>query len=319
MGNRENSCEMKILLKARPTAGQLADRFNPEPFDGLELYMDAADLSGEDWLTRLEEAFAVARPPEGLHYVVEGPLRSLDGRFFSIAEDVAANRETLRRLVQAGRRLGAAAAVIHAVAPLESPELLSNEARRRALEASLPLLRFYEGLCRDAGLVPTIENIPPVAQQRERRVMASALGVTGRDMRALLRAVPGLRCTVDTSHAQLYVNMLVWPAGERDERLAAAVRYYKDVGEQLDLAGYIELLAPWLVHAHVSNATGLMGEGLPYDGGDVDLDPIVRRLARTVQSIVPEILEPDPARCPHMRAGARAIRRALSGVAVGAP
>lgn len=310
---------MKILLKARPTAEQLADRFHPEPFDGLELYMDAADLSGADWLTRLEEAFVAAQPPEGLHYVVEGPIRSLDGRFFSIAEDVAVNRETLRRLVQAGHWLGAAAAVIHAVAPLESPELLGEETCRRALEASLPLLRFYQELCRDAGLVPTIENIPPVAQQRERRVMASALGVTARDMCALLRAVPGLRCTVDTSHAQLYVNILAWPAGERDERLAAAVRYYKDAGEHLDLAGYIEVLAPWLVHAHVSNATGLMGEGLPYDGGDVDLDPIVRQLAHTVQSIVPEILEPDPSRCPHMRAGALAIRRALSGAAVRAP
>ncbi len=310
---------MKILLKARPTAEQLADRFRPEPFDGLELYMDAADLGGEDWLARLEAAFAVARPPEGLYYVVEGPLRSLDGRFFSIAEDTPANRETVRRLVQAGRRLGATAAVIHAVAPLESPALLGEEARQRALEASLPLLRFYQELCQDAGLVPTIENIPPVAQQRERRVMASALGVTARDMCALLCAVPGLRCTVDTSHAQLYVNMLAWPAGESDACLAAAVRYYQDAGEQLDLAGYLELLVPWLAHAHVSNATGLMGEGLPYDRGDIDLDPIVRRLAQIVQSIVPEILEPDPARCPHMRAGARAIRRALSGSAVGVP
>lgn len=281
--------------------------------------MDAADLGGEDWLVRLEAAFDAAQPPEGLYYVVEGPLRSVDGRFFSIAEDTAANRETLRRLVQAGRRLGAAAAVIHAVAPLESPELLGEEARQRALEASLPLLRFYEELCQEAGLVPTIENIPPVAQQREHRVMASALGVTARDMCALLRAVPGLHCTLDTSHAQLYVNTLSWPAGEQDARLAAAVRYYKDAGEQLDLAGYVELLEPWLVHAHVSNATGLMGEGLPYDRGDLDLDPIVRRLARSVESIVPEILEPDPARCPHMRAGARAIRRALSGAAVEAP
>jgi|DewCreStandDraft_5_1066085.scaffolds.fasta_scaffold00847_8 hypothetical protein len=310
---------LKILLKARPTAEQLADRFHPEPFDGLELYMDAADLHGDGWLARLQAAFAAARPPAGLCYVVEGPLRSLDGSFFSLAQDSAANRETLRRLVQAGQLLGAMAAVIHAVVPLDSPELLSEEMRQRAVEASLPLLRFYRDLCQDAGLVPTIENIPPVAQQRERRVMASALGVTAGDIRELLIAVPGLRCTVDTSHAQLYVNVLLCHPDPTDERLAAVVRYYRAHAEAVDLAGYIDALLPWLVHAHVSNATGLLGEGLPYDRGDVTLDPIVRQLARSVRSIVPEILEPDPARCPNMRAGAQAIRRAVSGAAVAAP
>ena len=46
--------------------------------------------------------------------------------------------------------------------------------------------------------------------------------------------------------------------------------------------------------AHVSNAHGVLGEGLPYGSGDLDLDPVVRRLAALVPFIVAEISEPDP-------------------------
>jgi sugar phosphate isomerase/epimerase len=306
-----------ILLKARPTPAQLEDRLRPEPFDGLELYLDARDLAADDWAARLEAALEAAAPPAGLRYVVEGPVRSLDGSFFSIAADSEANRETLRRVVAAGRILGAGLAVIHAVAPLASPDELGETARDAALAQSLRLLGYYVELCVEAGLRPTIENVPPALQQRERRVMSSALGVPPGEMRWLLEQVPGLGCTLDTSHAQLYVNCLAEDHPD-DERLAVVAAHYRRHGEQVDLAGYVDALAPWLAHAHVSNAAGLLGEGLPYHRGGVDLDPVVRQLGSRVSGIVPEIVEPDPDRCPNMRAGARAIRRAL-GAAPPAP
>src|SRR3712207_7862129 len=48
-----------------------------------------------------------------------------------------------------------------------------------------------------------------------------------------------------------------------------------------------------------------------YGEGELDLDPVVRRLAELVPFIVAEINEPDPARSPDMKAGYRAIERAL--------
>src|SRR3972149_2415390 len=114
-GDMPDGC--KILLKARPTPVQMSDRLHEPVPDGLELYLDAADISDEGWLERLVKVTHEHRPDEGFDYVVEGPLRSLDGTFFSISNGTEANVEVVRRLVLAGRKLGAKALVIHAIAP----------------------------------------------------------------------------------------------------------------------------------------------------------------------------------------------------------
>src|SRR5204862_8128082 len=64
--------------------------------------------------------------------------------------------------------------------------------------------------------------------------------------------------------------------------------------------------------AHVSDAHGLLGEGLPYGSGELELDPVVRRLGELVPFIVAEINEPDPARAVEMKRAYTAIERALA-------
>jgi hypothetical protein len=59
------------------------------------------------------------------------------------------------------------------------------------------------------------------------------------------------------------------------------------------LSEYIEPLLPWVESAHVSNAAGLLDEGLPYAHGDADLDAAVRQLARAATYFVTEPLDPD--------------------------
>src|SRR5213075_2411658 len=81
--------------------------------------------------------------------------------------------------------------------------------------------------------------------------------------------------------------------------------------EGLELERYVTELGPAAEVAHVSDAAGLLGEGLPYGEGELDLDPVVRRLGELVPFVVAEINEPDHARSPHMKAGYRAIERAL--------
>ena len=129
----------------------------------------------------------------------------------------------------------------------------------------------------------------------------SQVGGHWRDLSEWRGRIPELAFTLDTSHAALFRSFAsAYPAlfeVERPEELELA----RDVGE-LGAATRV---------AHVSNARGLLGEGLPYGSGELDLDPTVRRLGEVVPYIVAEINEPDPARSVEMKNGYVAIESAL--------
>src|SRR5688572_22980063 len=72
----------ELLLKARPTPAQLADRLRSPRPDGLELYLDTADVADDDALSRSLRALERANLPAGFTLLIEGPVRSLDGVFF---------------------------------------------------------------------------------------------------------------------------------------------------------------------------------------------------------------------------------------------
>jgi len=112
--------------------------------------------------------------------------------------------------------------------------------------------------------------------------------------------MPGFN--IDTSHAVLF----------RSFATAYPGLFGLASDEELELGRYVEELGPQAEVAHVSDAHGLLGEGLPYGAGELDLDPVVRRLGELVPFIVAEINEPDPARSVEMKAAYRAIERALA-------
>src|SRR5687768_8011396 len=93
----------RVLLKARPTPEQLADRIADPMPDGLELYLDVADISYPDWHSTLVRRIAALDVPDDFVWIVEGPLRSLDGDFFDVSRPTEANFEVLRRLIGFGR------------------------------------------------------------------------------------------------------------------------------------------------------------------------------------------------------------------------
>ena len=301
-----------ILLKARPTPAQLADRLAPPRPDGLELYLDARDLAPDDWLPRLLAIMAAApRARDGFTYVVEGPIRSLDGAYFDVTRAAPADDEALVRLARFSGALGAEVAVIHLIAPTRDPADLSPAAHERALAACLPLLRRYVALCRDHGLTPTIENIPPVAQMREGTAVYSALGVEPSDFVHCCAEVPGLGVTFDTSHAGLYLEAVAADAGSVEPSLRPVVERYGAVVQARTLDHFVDLIEPWLVNVHVSNAAGLLGEGLAYGEGRFDLDALMPRLAACARCIVTETLEPDQERAVYMRDAQTRIAAAL--------
>src|SRR3954467_9870671 len=125
------SSRTPILLKARPTPAPLAVLLAPPRPDGLELCLDARYLAPNDWLPRLRAIMAAAphAGEGGFQYIVEGPIRSLDGEFFDVTRGAADDEEALVRLTRFGADLGATVAVIHLIAPTSAPEAI-RPARR---------------------------------------------------------------------------------------------------------------------------------------------------------------------------------------------
>ena len=289
----------RILLKARPTAEQLRDRLAAPVPDGLELYLDPADLTGDGWLERLVATVEAAAAPAGFVWIVEAPIRTLGGQYFGLTRDDEDHRETLRRVATAGRAIGAVAANAHLVAPTLDLGKLTAPERQRALRESLAVVAAYEEYCDEAGLIPQLENVPPVGRMRESAFVVSPIGAAPEDLLALGEAFPRLRFCVDLSHAGLYLN---WSNGKTHglDELAAVAAFHGSPGVT-SLETYLAPLVPRILSVHVSNAMGLLGEGLPYGDGDFDLDQALGSLSDAVPYWVTETLEPDPTRATGMR------------------
>ena len=162
-------------------------------------------------------------------------------------------------------------------------------------------LSFYVQACLERGVTPLIENVPPVLRMRTGGVYLSPVGGHWRDLLAARERNPELGFTLDTSHAALFHSFAS----------AYPTLYGLASADGLELRRYVEELGPHAEVAHVSDAHGLVGEGLPYGSGELELDPVVRRLGDLVPYIVAEINEPDPARSTAMKAGYHAVERAL--------
>jgi len=300
----------QVLLKARPTGTQLADRLAPPQPDGLELYLDAADLADAAAMDGVVARLDHAELPSDFTLLVEGPIRSLDGEFFDLSRDSEADRELSRRIVELSRRIGALGANIHAIAPDPDPGSLSLGNRSAILERAVGPARFFADLALEAGIVPTVENIPPISRMRERGFYYSAIGMPPQDLTELAAAVPGLRVVLDTSHAGLYLNVRRGVDERVDGLDLGPLRHFvADLPGPTTLDEYLDALGETPFWCQVSNAGGLLGEGLPYAEGDLDLDAIVPRLAERVRYLVIETLEPDHDRAVFMRdAQARMLR-----------
>jgi sugar phosphate isomerase/epimerase len=219
-----------------------------------------------------------------------------------------------RRIVDLSQRIGARGANVHAIAPDEAPASLTLDNRSRRLEQALGPLRYFADLALGAGVVPTIENMPPILRMRESGFYYTAIGMPPQDMVELARAVPGVRVILDTSHAQLYLNVR---HGVREDvpghDLGPLRRFVAEAPGVDSIDEYVDVLGETIVASHVANAAGLLGEGLPYGQGDIDLDNLLRRLAPHAPYLVTETLEPDNNRADLMRDARKRALLALNG------
>lgn len=303
-----------VLLKARPTATQLADRLRAPQPAGLELYLDTADLATPEAMDGVVANLEACDLPSNFVLLVEGPIRSLDGEFFDLTRDSDADRELTRRIVDLSRRIGARGANVHAIAPDAEPASLTLENRARLLDRALGPLRFFADVALGAGIVPTIENMPPILRMRESGFYYSAIGMPPQDMVELSQAVPGVRVILDTSHAQLYLNVRRGVQETVPGQDLGPLRQFCAQAPGVDsMDAYVDVLGETIIASHVANAAGLLGEGLPYGEGDIDLDWLLVRLARQVPYLVTETLEPDNNRADLMREARERALLALNG------
>jgi nucleoside-diphosphate-sugar epimerase len=286
------------LLKAAPDRQQLADRLADGPWRGIEICLAGKHVADDEAVARAVEVTRAAL--SGTAVAAEAPVSWPSGTFVRVDRLDEEAREGIERSAEFAAGIGSPVLTIHLFVPQAPDEFrVAGGPRDEDVER---FLRFYADACLRRGVTPLIENVPPVLRMRTGGVYLSAIGGHWRDLVVWRARVPELRFTLDTSHAALFRSFCA----------AYPTLFGLASDEGLDLARYVEELGPATEVAHVSDAHGLLGEGLPYGSGELDLDPVVRSLGRLVRFIVAEINEPDPRRSHDMKAGYRAIERALA-------
>jgi hypothetical protein len=81
--------------------------------------------------------------------------------------------------------------------------------------------------------------------------------------------------------------------------------------EAEDVLGYVQAFDPHIANAQVSNAAGVLGEGLAYGDGEIELDPIIAWLGRRAGYLVTETLEATNDDAVNMREALRRMRGVL--------
>jgi nucleoside-diphosphate-sugar epimerase len=286
------------LLKAAPEPDQLADRLDGGDWRGIELALMPQHVADDAAIARAVDATRAATG--GLAVTAEAPVAWPSGAFVRVDRLDDEARAGIEHSADFAAGIGSPVLIIHLFVPLGPDDF--REAGPVDDVAVEEFLRFYAEACGRRGVTPLIENVPPVLRMRTGGVFLSQIGGHWRDLLEWRDRVPGLRFTIDTSHAALFRSFAtVYPG-----------LFGLSSDEGLELGRYVEELGPDAEVAHVSDAHGLLGEGLPYGAGELDLDPFVRRLGELVPFVVAEINEPDPARSTDMKAAYRAIERALA-------
>jgi len=287
-------------LKAAPDLEQIAERLEGGPWAGLELALAPRDVTDESTLKRAVDATLGATEGARLALTAEAPVSWPSGAFVCVDRLTDEARRSIERSADFAAAIGSPILTIHLYAPLAPAEFRVAPALDEAEVERF--LRFYAETCLERGVEPLIENVPPVLRMRVGGLFVSQIGGHWQDLVRWRERVPELGFTLDLSHAGLFKNF--------------AAAYPSLFGlasdEDLTLDRYIDELGSAAAVAHISDAHGLLGEGLPYGSGELDLDRAVARIGKHARFLVAEINEPDHARSPDMKRGYLAIEKALA-------
>jgi nucleoside-diphosphate-sugar epimerase/sugar phosphate isomerase/epimerase len=290
------------LLKAAPEPDQVAERLEGGPWGGMELALLPPHVASDEAVDR---AIAVVRDlagDRGMTLLAESPVSWPSGQHVRVDRLDDEARVGIERSVRFAAGIGSPVLTIHLYIPQTPDEFRAGVPVDEA--AVHEFFRFYAKTCIEHGVKPLIENVPPVLRMRTGSAFYTPVGGHWQDLLDWQERVPDLGFTLDTSHAALF----------RAFAAAYPTLFGLAGDEGLELERYVEELGPSSFVAHVSNASGVLGEGLDYDDrdGELDLDPVVARLGQLVPFIVAEINEPDHRFSPHIKDGYAHVERALA-------
>ena len=120
--------------------------------------------------------------------------------------------------------------------------------------------------------MPTIENMPPILRMRESGFYYSAIGMPLQDMVELARAVPVAGHPGHLARPALPERPTRRPEEVPGQDLGPLRRFVAEAPGVDTIDEYVDVPGETVIAAHVANAAGLLGEGLPYGEGDLDLD-----------------------------------------------
>src|SRR4051794_39646562 len=291
-------CRAVPLLKAAPEPEQLADRLEDGEWKGIEIALMPRHVADDAAVAAAAEATRAAAA--GLVVTAEAPVAWPRGAFVRVDRLDDEARAGIERSAEFAAKVGSSLLIIHLFIPLSPEEFrASGSVDVKAVEE---FLGFFVESCTSRGVAPLIENVPPILRMRTAGVYLSPLGGHWRDLVERLQPAHELGFPVDTSDGALFRAFATTVPG----------LFARPWDEKLELMRYVEELGPHAEVAHLSNAPGLLGEGLPYGSGELELDPVVSRLGELVPYIVAEINEPDPSRSVEMKSAYRSIERALA-------
>ncbi|HEV2813223.1 MAG TPA: polysaccharide biosynthesis protein, partial [Solirubrobacteraceae bacterium] len=299
MSTGSASIQSVPLLKAAPDADQVADRLEGGGWRGMELALMPPHVADDAALDGAIAAVNETVAGRDLVLTAEAPVSWPSGEHVRVDRLTDEARAGIDRSARFAAAIASPVLTIHLYIPQTAHELRAGDPVDD--DAVHEFLSFYARTCAENGVAPLIENVPPVLRMRTGGAFYTPVGGHWRDLQRWRERLPELGFTLDTSHAALF---------------RAFVNAYPSLfglasDEGLELERYVEELGPATQVAHVSNASGVLGEGLRYDRGELDLDPVVARLGELVPYIVAEINEPDHRFSPNMKDGYRAIERAL--------
>ena len=291
------------LLKAAPEPDQIADRLDGGGWRGLELCLMPGHVADDAAVARAIEVTREGLVGQDAAVTAEAPIAWPSGAHVRVDRLEGEARAGIQRSAEFAAAIGSPVLTIHLFAPMTPAEYRRSLFGPDRAEVER-FLRFYADACLQRGVTPLIENVPPVLRMRSGGFFLSAIGGHWRNLLEWRERIPELGFTLDTSHAALFRNFAA----------AYPTLFDLDSDEELELERYIDELGPASEVAHVSDAHGLLGEGLPYGSGELEqLDSVVRRIGEFVRYVVAEINEPDPAVASDMKAGYCAMERALAG------
>ena len=286
------------LLKAAPEPDQVAERLEGGPWEGMELALLPRHVADDAALDAAIRA-VTDRVPDDWTLLAESPVSWPSGNHVRVDRLDAEAREGIERSARFAAAIGSPVLTIHLYIPQNPAEFRAGApVDERAVQR---FLDHFAATCELHGVRPLIENVPPVLRMRTGGAFYTPVGGHWADLLAWHERVPALGFTLDTSHAALF----------RSFAAAYPTLFGLTGDEGLELERYVEELGPLAQVAHVSNATGILGEGLNYETGDLDLDPVVARIGELVPYVVAEINEPDHGVSPNIKEGYGLVSRAL--------